>query len=566
MASTADATRVAQTARRLFGASPSFSFTNLGIEGAAAQNAIDVTTAGLAIAAGVASLTALVAIGIALSREISVVDVQQLVLSALGLRPRERTAAAAAIGVPIAIVGGGVAVIGAIVASPIFPFGVAAKAEPDPGIRLDGSTLILGFAAVVAVVLGIAVLAGLRAAAATKPAPDPLGLGLATRAPSQAGAPPAVAIGVRFALDRGHQRHAHPTRSSLVGAAFGVVVVVAVLVFSAGLAHLVSTPADFGWTWDLAAFDPQAVPAGHGDCAPIKTRFTRVSGIADIASVCNGSVDVAGRPVSGWGFRSIRGHIGPAIVAGRAPKSDREIALGAETLASVHKRIGDTVRVRGATGTETFRVVGQAVFATFSDPTPLADGAVFTAHGLNRLGAGGGWNIVVRLAPGADRSVVARKVAPPKGLSGHVSFVVPAEIDRVNQIRGLPVALAVFVAVIAIVAVGLALLSSSRRRRRELAVLKTLGFTRRQVRTTVAWQASTVAAVGLLVGIPLGLVVGRYVWIRVADELGVDAALAWPVLGIVLLAVGALVVVNIIATVPARRAARTRPAVVLRSE
>lgn len=86
------------------------------------------------------------------------------------------------------------------------------------------------------------------------------------------------------------------------------------------------------------------------------------------------------------------------------------------------------------------------------------------------------------------------------------------------------------------------------------------------LRATVAWQASTVAVVGLVIGIPLGLLVGTFVWRRVAEELGVSPDPAWPILGVALLIVGALVAVNFIAAVPARRAARTRPAVVLRSE
>jgi len=206
------------------------------------------------------------------------------------------------------------------------------------------------------------------------------------------------------------------------------------------------------------------------------------------------------------------------------------------------------------------------VFASASDPQPLADGALFTASALNHLGANGGWNIVVTLKPGADRQMVARKVAPPKGAGGDVSFVVPTEIDRIRQIHGLPDALAWFVAVVALVAVSLGLVTSVRRRRRELAVLKTLGFTRRQLRVVVAWQASTVAAVGLVVGVPLGLLAGGFVWRRVADELGVSGTPTWPVLSIALVAVGAVLVVNLVAAVPARRAARTRPAVVLRSE
>ena len=86
------------------------------------------------------------------------------------------------------------------------------------------------------------------------------------------------------------------------------------------------------------------------------------------------------------------------------------------------------------------RIVGQAAFASMSDPQPLADGAGFAATTLNRFrGANGGWNIVVRVAPGADRATLARQVAPPEGSGGEVTFAVPAEIDRVQQIDALPV-------------------------------------------------------------------------------------------------------------------------------
>ena len=223
-----------------------FSFTNLSVEGQAAQNAIDVATVGLYIAAGVAILTALVGIGIALSREIALGDAQQLTLGALGMRPRHRVAAAAAIALPIAAVGAVLAVVGAVLASPIFPIGVAGKAEPDPGIRLDGVTVGVGFVAVVVVVLVIALLAGLRTARATGPVQEASRPGVAARIAQQSGTRPPIAVGVRFALDPGHQRRALPVRSSLFGAAFGVVVVVAVLVFAAGLDHLIATPAASG--------------------------------------------------------------------------------------------------------------------------------------------------------------------------------------------------------------------------------------------------------------------------------------------------------------------------------
>ena len=564
----ADVPRVAREAKEIFGKSPQFSYTSLAIEGQGAQNAIDVTTVGLYLAAAVAALTGLVGMGIALSREIALVDTDQATLSALGARPRERVAAAAAVGVPIAVVGGLLAVIGAVLASPLFPIGVAGQAEPDPGIRVDGLALLGGLVAVLVVVIVLAVLAGTRTARATRPRREPARPSVAVRTVSELGAPPTMAAGTRFALDRGRALHALPVRSSLIGSAFGILVVVAVLVFSASLDHLVSTPSAYGWTWDTTVGDLEAKATPLNDCGPVTTRLVHVPELAAVTSICNSSVEVAGRPVEGWGFVQLHGRIEPGIVAGRAPAAPDEVALGADTLADAGHGLGDRVRITGPDHSRTFRIVGQAVLPSISDPEPLADAAVFTGSGLARLGeATGGWELVARLAPGVTLADAIRAVRPISGPVGTpLTAPVPAEIDRVRRIDGLPVALAVFVAVVALVAVGFALVTAVRRRRRDLAILKTIGFARRQVRAAVAWHASIVAAIGLVVGIPLGLVVGRFVWRAVADELGVSADPTWPVVGILLLIPLALLAVNVIAALPARTAARTRPAVVLRSE
>jgi predicted lysophospholipase L1 biosynthesis ABC-type transport system permease subunit len=199
----ADVDRVARAARRIFDSSQSFGVTNLSIEGQGAQNAIDVTTVGLYLAAAIAALTAVVGIAIALSREIALGDTNQLTLSSLGLRPRHRIAASAAIGLPVAVVGAVGAVVGAVVASPIFPIGVAAKAEPDPGLNVDGTIIGIGFLVIVGSVLLLAAAAGMRTAQATKPRAEPAAPSLSARASAETGAPPPVAVGVRFALDRG---------------------------------------------------------------------------------------------------------------------------------------------------------------------------------------------------------------------------------------------------------------------------------------------------------------------------------------------------------------------------
>jgi ABC-type antimicrobial peptide transport system permease subunit len=110
------------------------------------------------------------------------------------------------------------------------------------------------------------------------------------------------------------------------------------------------------------------------------------------------------------------------------------------------------------------------------------------------------------------------------------------------------------------------LLTSVRRRRRDLAVLKVLGFVRSQVSATVAWQSSVIAAVAVVIGLPLGTASGRWAWHLFAGELGVPAQPTTPVLAAALLVAATLLLANLVAAVPARLAARTHPSVILRAE
>ena len=108
--------------------------------------------------------------------------------------------------------------------------------------------------------------------------------------------------------------------------------------------------------------------------------------------------------------------------------------------------------------------------------------------------------------------------------------------------------------------------SSVRRHRRDLALLKTLGFTRRQLAATVAWHATTSTVVALLVGVPVGVVIGRSLWILFAGELDVVVEPSVPVAALAVLVGVALVAANAAAAAPARAARGVKASVLLRSE
>jgi hypothetical protein len=71
---------------------------------------------------------------------------------------------------------------------------------------------------------------------------------------------------------------------------------------------------------------------------------------------------------------------------------------------------------------------------------------------------------------------------------------------------------------------------------------------------------------GLIIGIPAGLLIGRWVWLFVAGSLGVGVDPVVPWLAVLAAAASLLLVATIIAAGAGQRAARASAAVVLRAK
>jgi ABC-type lipoprotein release transport system permease subunit len=140
------------------------------------------------------------------------------------------------------------------------------------------------------------------------------------------------------------------------------------------------------------------------------------------------------------------------------------------------------------------------------------------------------------------------------------------EMAELRQVQVLPVVLGVFLALLAIGAVGHALVTVVQRRIQDVAVLRVMGMTPRQCRLIVLTQGLVLALAGLLIGLPVGLVVGRLLWRTVAGYTPVQYVPPIATVVMVVIVPAALVLASLLGAWPGRRAARLRVANALRAE
>ena len=448
----------------------------------------------------------------ATSRQLGSADEDRAVLRALGAGPAV-TAADGLIGVLGAVVLGSLlAGAVAIGLSPLGPIGPVRPVYPDPGIAVNWGVLGTGFAVLV-IGLGTA-----AAAVSYRRAPHLVARGeqgvtrhsRVSRGAETVALPVAGAVGVRFALEPGQGRTAVPVRSALVAAVLAVALVVATLTFATSLNTLVSHPPLYGWNWSYALYPTNAVPP---QALHLLSHDPLVAGWAGV-DYTDAEIDGQAIPVI---LSSPGAQVAPPILSGHDLHGNDQIVLGAATLSILHKHVGDTVSLSYETpkdapeyipptklvivGTATFPAVGYDSFV--AEHTSMGTGALVSTGieppAMQRAtqspdpNLNGPGLVFVRLRPGVSATagradmqriaLAANKVlaADPRAVGNDVNVLGalrPAQIVNYRTVGSTPVILAVGLAAGAIIALGLTLAASVRRRRRDLALLKTLGFTR----------------------------------------------------------------------------------------
>jgi hypothetical protein len=547
-----------------------------------AQRAIKPEVIALGAFGGIVALAALLIAGQLIGRQLRLSADERDVLRALGAPPVV-TSSDGLIGIFGAVVLGALLAGAAAVAlSPLAPLGPVRPVYPDPGVNFDWTVLGFGLLTLIVILGTLALVVGIRAAphralkrrVIDRPSP-------AVAAAARAGLPVPALTGIRFALESGSGQRSVPVRSAILGAALAVLAIVATVTFGASLDTLVSHPALYGWNWDYVLAAGADIPQHQAT-----TLLNADRDISQWSGIYTAQLEIDSQSVPVLGERP-GATVAPPLLSGHGVDTPSQIVLGALTLAQLHKHVGDTVEVRtGLAPARQLRIVGTAAMPTLGSNNggqhlEMATGAILPYQLIPASDRNpfdnplpGPNAVLIRLRPGVSRAAglrslnqIAKETTNTANFGVGVTGVLrPAEIVNYRSLGAIPVYLGAGLAVGAVAALALTLIASVRRKRRDLALLRAFGFTGRQLSATVAWQSTVAVVIGVVVGVPLGIALGRWLWDLFARDIHAVPAPTVPILWIVIIALGALVLANVVAAAPGIIAARTRTAMLLRTE
>jgi ABC-type lipoprotein release transport system permease subunit len=549
------------------------------------STSIDPQVVGWWILTGLAALVGLIVLAQALARQDAIDSEDFPVLRAVGANRGQLFTFTMVRTVLISLVG----VIGAVLLaaglSVFTPVGEARLADPNPGFDFDSLLLLGGAAVALVVVVALGILPAIRMSRPVSRSEQPaFRASRIVGAVSASGAPPSALIGIRNALERGRGRSAVPVSSAVVGSVLAVAVLCGAVVFSSSLTHLTTTPVLYGQGFDAwFGANTTGTPAQTDQ---LLTALKR-PGITAILAGVAGAVTIDGKLVDGLAGQSVLGPYLMTTSSGAAPTAPDQVVLGIKTMHEVGAHIGSMVTVdfpsSGASSAQSrrFTVVGTTVLPPDFNPRGgLGTGAIFSLAGFvgQRCPSGpsgraciasqiytGNGSFLVRAAPGPQGKAAIDTLS--REYPAQVNFPQPpTNLVNFGEAVNFPLILGFVVVLFGIATLLHLLLTSLSRRRRETGLLKSLGMLRRQIAFCVSWQTTTIAVIGVVLGVPLGIAAGRAVWSAFASNVGVETVPVVTVGLLALVALGALVVANVLAVVPAVVAARARPASLLRAE
>jgi hypothetical protein len=438
----------------------------------------------------------------------------------------------------------------AYLASGLFPRGFVLHVEPDPGRRFETLLLVPG-----ALVVAVLVLVWVFVAVAVMDKARS-GVGRPTVVDTVAGRLPArAATALRFAFTRQAREPTRP-RAAVAGGALVVAVLAGALTFGASLGDMVERPARWGADFDLVLGQ-----GGAGLSDDVRTQLENdpdVAGVTLFGTILT-TVDTDGFDVTG--MLPVVGSTAPYVFEGRLAEGADEIVIGRVVARRLGVGVDEDLEVVGPAGPRTLRITGLAVLPAIEGGDGVGEGGLVTFDGIRRLDQSAALTAAaIRLRPGASPDAAAERLSANTGMAVGAGFDRPAVIVNVARARAIPYLVAAVAGVLVLVNLAHHLILSTRRRRRDLAVLRTLGADRRWISGVVHWQASLFTIVVVALGAPIGIAAGRIVYRTFVDRIGAVDTVTLPFGFYALTLVGLVALANVVAAHSAHRARQQPPA------
>ena len=536
----------------------------------AVRETIQPTVTALQAFAIVAALATLTVAGLMVARQAGRhVGVRQS-LRALGTTRVEMTLWSVAPLVVVTLVGLAGGVVVALLVSPVGPLGTVRSVAPSPGMSLPAAVALPLAGLLAAALLLVFALVSARASWRTAAADRAPSARTSRLARLVGGGRPALSTGVGAAVDG---RRGGAGAAAMLGCAVATAAAAGAIVFGASLSELVDDPDEYGWPWDIAVI----TGAGYGDTImdAVDDRLARDDLRDDVVDRAFFGFDPAlvieDQPAPAIFSLAGEGDVELPVLEGRMPVDAGEALLGSETARALGLDVGDRTTITseefGEIDLEVTAIgVLPSVGSFGADRTNLGDGVYIVMEPPGDDYTPGMTAMWVR--DGVDADDVLERMGPELpsfSVLGeppvtHTTPVRSPEIVNAAELRRAPLVLGGVLLGSLALALGLAVALSVRDRRRELAVLRALGFSDRDLRQSIRWQGLVLLAGGLVVGIPLGIVAGRAAWEAFSDRLGLVPNATVPASWLAAEVALTLVLGAIAVALPARAAARVSPA------
>ncbi|CAB4640373.1 unannotated protein [freshwater metagenome] len=300
----------------------------------------------------------------------------------------------------------------------------------------------------------------------------------------------------------------------------GVALVAAVSALAASINGQISDIFSEQFTGDYAV---SSQAQGFGGLSPsLATDLGKIEGVQSATGIGTllVKIDDKGRTLTVITPETIEGNYDIGLIDAKYSDLDKDgIFISLDYAEREELSVGSTVNVVLADTTE--RALTVRGLYEFNDlaGNRVVSREMFAGANVNSFDFG----IYVTMSPGADSKEVRASLQAAVDDYGQGKLLskqeyIDEQAGQINQLLGLIYGLLFLSVIIAIVGIIITLLLSVFERQREIGLLRAVGMTRSQVRTTVRWESVITSLLGAVLGIVLGLALGWVVVFSLRDQ------------------------------------------------